>query len=82
VSTRIVLAVLRDFDASQGVAQDVFLAAWRDLPKLGSGFSSPTTGTSIGGDRMTLIRKFCIALIVVTLIGSTAYADEVVDHSS
>ena len=32
--TSIVLAVLRDFDASQDVAQDVFLAAWRDLPKL------------------------------------------------
>ena len=28
---------------------------------------------------MTLIRKFGIALVVVTLIGSTAYADEVVD---
>lgn len=28
---------------------------------------------------MKLIKKFCIALIVVTLIGSTAYADEVVD---
>ena len=32
--TSIVLAVLHDFDASQDVAQDVFLAAWRDLPKL------------------------------------------------
>lgn len=32
--TSIVLAVLRDFDASRDVAQDVFLAAWRDLPKL------------------------------------------------
>lgn len=32
--TAIVLAVLRDLDASRDVAQDVFLAAWRDLPKL------------------------------------------------
>jgi len=28
---------------------------------------------------MKLIKKFCLALIVVTLIGSTAYADSVVD---
>ena len=32
--TSIVLAVLRDLDASHDVAQDVFLAAWQNLPKL------------------------------------------------
>ena len=32
--TSIVLAILRDLDASRDVAQDVFLAAWRDLSKL------------------------------------------------
>src|SRR4051794_5851125 len=30
----IALAILRDVEASQDVAQDVFLAAWRDLGKL------------------------------------------------
>lgn len=32
--TSIVLAVLRDLDATHDVAQDVFLAAWQNLPKL------------------------------------------------
>ena len=32
--TSIVLAVLRDLDATHDVAQDVFLAAWKNLPKL------------------------------------------------
>ena len=32
--TSIVLAVLRDFESSRDVAQDVFLSAWKDLPKL------------------------------------------------
>lgn len=34
VVSSIALAILRDLDASRDVAQDVFLAAWRDLRKL------------------------------------------------
>ena len=32
--TSIALAIVRDVDMSQDIAQDVFLSAWRDLRKL------------------------------------------------